>query len=86
MGESQHTNASSRTRGNDPSESDKPEADVIAEALAMAATEIGEVCSEITGRAHRGSWRWPFGRAALEQIEQDMAVLKARLEEARDMG
>jgi hypothetical protein len=69
-----------------PADEAQEEAEGIAEKIAMLATEIGEEASEISARAGRGSWRWPYGRAALEALLQDMATMKARLEHIKDMG
>jgi hypothetical protein len=92
MSESQHTAASSRTRGNDPSAYVSPEEEAreeqqrIALELDTLASAIANETDEIWQRAERGSWRWPAGRAALEALLQDMTTMKARIEQMKDMG
>jgi hypothetical protein len=58
----------------------------IALDLDTAANAIAHETDEIWQRAQRGSWRCPLGRTALEALVQDMAVLKARIEQMKDMG
>jgi hypothetical protein len=69
-----------------PEEEAREQQKGIALDLDTLAQEIANVTDKIYDRACSGSWSWPAGRAALEQLMQDMATLKARLEHARDMG